>query len=88
LAIASGQALNSIPPEPGQSITIDPPVVSPVLEELRNGTLEFPSLEADNSEKAQMLVELLAQMDTSEANFKALNTVMDKFDIPVRMSRS
>lgn len=88
LAIASGQALNMIPPEPGRSIIIDPLVVSPVLEELRNGTLELPSLEADNSEKAQMLVELLAQIDPDEANLKAINTVMDKFDIPVRMSRS
>ncbi|MEG3895444.1 MULTISPECIES: hypothetical protein [unclassified Microcoleus] len=88
LAIASGKALNEIPPEPGQQIIIDLPIVAPILEELRNGTLDLPSLEADNSEKAQMLVQLLAQLDANDVNLKELNTVMDKFDIPVRMSRS
>ncbi|MBE9123554.1 hypothetical protein IQ269_22825 [Tychonema sp. LEGE 07199] len=88
LAIASGKALNEIPPEPGQPIIIHLPIVAPILEELRNGTLDLPSLDADNSEKAQMLVQLLAQIDTNDVNLKELNTVMDKFDIPVRMSRS
>ena len=88
LAIASGKGLNEIPPEPGKQIIIDLPIVAPILEELRNGTLDLPSLETDNSEKAQMLVQLLAQLDTNDVNLKELNTVMDKFDIPVRMSRS
>ncbi|MEG3986523.1 hypothetical protein QUA13_05080 [Microcoleus sp. S28C3] len=88
LAIASGKALNEIPPEPGQPIIIHLPIVAPILEELRNGTLDLPSLDADNSEKAQMLVQLLAQIDTNDINLQELNTVMDKFDIPVRMSRS
>jgi hypothetical protein len=88
LAIASGKALNEIPPEPGLPIIIDLPIVEPILEELRNGTLDSPSLDADNSEKAQMLVQLLAQLDTNNVNLKELNTVMDKFDIPIRMSRS
>lgn len=88
LAIASGKALNEIPPEPGKSITIDLPIVAPILEELRNGTLDSASLEADNSEKAQILVQLLAQLDASDVNLKDLNAVMQKFDIPVKMSRS
>jgi hypothetical protein len=82
LAIASGKGLNEIPPE-GRSIIIGPP--EPILEELNNGTLE-PSLGADNSENALMLVRLLGELDPSEANLKDLNTVMEKLDIPVRMS--
>jgi hypothetical protein len=62
------------------------PTLEPILEQLRNGTLDLASLVADNSEKAQMLVQLLAQLDASEVNLKDLNTVMEKFEIPVRMS--
>jgi len=58
------------------------------LEELSDGTLDFASLEADNSGKAQMLVQLLAQLDANEVNLNDLNTVMERLDIPVRMSRS
>jgi hypothetical protein len=86
LAIASGQALNLIPPEKGKPIIIEPPIVIPVVEEFLGGNLELASLDADNSEKAQMLVLLLAELDSNEANFKALNTVLDKLDIPVKMS--
>jgi hypothetical protein len=85
LAIASGKGLNEIHPEPCQPIIIWP-ILEPLLEELRNGTLDLASLKADNSEKAQMLVQLLAELDASDVNLKDLNTVMDKFDIPVRMS--
>ncbi len=88
LAIASGKGLNEITPERGQQIIVDLPIVAPILEELRDDNLDLPTLEADNSEKSQMLVQLLAQLDTNDVNLKELNTVMDKFDIPVRMSRS
>ncbi|WP_341730859.1 hypothetical protein [Microcoleus sp. EPA2] len=88
LAIASGKALNMIPPEPGLPIILEPQLVSQVLEDLREGNLEVSSVEADNSEKAKMLVELLVQIDSNEPNLKAINTVMDKFDIPVRISRN
>jgi hypothetical protein len=84
LAIASGKALNEIPLEPRQPIIIGP--IEPILEELRNGTLDLGSLAAENPEKAKMLVQLLAQLDPSEVNLKDLNTVMEKIDIPVRMS--
>lgn len=86
LALASGKALNEITPEPSQAIIIDPPTLDPILEELRNGTLDLPSLGADNSEKALMLVQRLAEIDPSETNLNGLNTVMEKLDIPIRMS--
>jgi hypothetical protein len=86
LAIASGKALNVLPPAISGPIIIDPPIILPVLEELRDGNLDLASSDADNSEKAQMLVQLLAELEPNEANLKALNTVMDKFDIPVKMS--
>ena len=85
LAIASGKGLNEIPLEPFEPIIIGP-ILEPLLAQLSNGTLDLASLEADNSEKAQMLVQLLAQLDASDVNLKDLNTVMEKIDIPVRMS--
>lgn len=87
LAIASGKALNIIPPEPGGPIIIDPPILMPVLEELRDGNLELTTADADNSEKAQMLVQLLAELETNDANLSALNTLMDKLDVSLKMSR-
>jgi hypothetical protein len=87
LAIASGKGLNEISNVIGsESFTIDLPALEPILQQLPNGTLNLASLEADNSKKAQMLVQLLAQLDPSEVNLKDLNTVMEKIDIPVRMS--
>ena len=86
LAIASGKGLNEIPPEGGKLLSIDFPTLEPLLEQLGKGTLDFASLESDNSEKGQLLVELLAQLDPSQVSLKDLNTVMEKLDIPVRMS--
>jgi hypothetical protein len=85
LAIASGKGLNEITSEPAQPIIVEV-TLKPVLERLSNGTLDLPSLEGDNSEKALMLVQLLAELDPSEANLKDLNTVMEKLEIPLRMS--
>jgi len=86
LAIASGKALNEIPLEPFKPQFIIGPILQPLLEELNNGTLDLASLEADNPEKARMLVQLLAELDPSEVNLKDLNTVLEKIDLPVRMS--
>ncbi|MEG4801636.1 hypothetical protein QUB63_17260 [Microcoleus sp. ARI1-B5] len=49
LAIASGQALNLIPLKTSGPIIIDPPILIPVLEELRSGNLELATSEADSS---------------------------------------
>jgi len=86
LAIASGKGLNEITPENGLQLSIDLPTLEPILEQFRNGTLDLASLEADNSEKAQMLVQLLAELDPNDVNLKDLNIVMEKLEIPVRMS--
>ncbi|MCW6048926.1 hypothetical protein K4039_02245 [Lyngbya sp. CCAP 1446/10] len=86
LAIASGKAFNEIPPEPTQPPIIITPILQPLLEELSNGILDLASLEADNPGKARMLVQLLAELDASDVNLKDLNTVMEKLEIPVRMS--
>jgi hypothetical protein len=90
LAIASGKALNLIPPGPAETMIGQPSLVSPIfqplLEELNNGTLDLANLEAENPEKAKMLVQLLAELDASEVNLSELNTVMERLEIPVRMS--
>ncbi len=85
LAIASGKGLNEIPSEQCLPIIFGPNVES-LLEESSNGTLNLASLEADNPEKAQMLVQLLAQLDANDVNLNDLNTVMERLEIPVRMS--
>ncbi|MEG4500784.1 hypothetical protein QUB05_21135 [Microcoleus sp. F10-C6] len=90
LAIASGKGLNEIPPGPLEPFLTAPNLVSPIfqplLEELSNGTLDLASLEADNPEKARMLVQLLAELDASEVNLNEINTLMERLEIPVRMS--
>jgi hypothetical protein len=90
LAIASGKGLNDIPPGPLEPFFTAPNLVSPIfqplLEELRNGSLNLDSLEVDNPQKARMLVQLLAELEASEVNLNDLNTVMEKLEIPVRMS--
>ena len=91
LAIASGQAFNVIPAGPAETVVGGPgnlasPIFQPLLEELNNGTLDLASLEAENPEKARMLVQLLAELDASEVNLSELNTVMERLEIPVRMS--
>ena len=57
LAIASGKGLNEIPNVTGNvtgsaSFTLDVPTLEPILEQLRNGTLDLATLVADNSKKA------------------------------------
>jgi len=86
LAIASGKALNEIPSQSSVPSTIDLQTLESSLEELSNGTLDLASLEAENPEKAKMLVQLLAELDASEVNLSELNTVMERLEIPVRMS--
>jgi len=90
LAIASGKGFNEIPLGPREPIikipTLVSPIFQPLLEELNNGTLDLATLEAENPEKAKMLVQLLAELDASDVNLSELNTVMERLEIPVRMS--
>ena len=90
LAIASGKGLNVIPGGPDETVVgpgnLVSPIFQPLLEELNNGTLDLASVEAENPEKARMLVQLLAELDASEVNLSELNTVMERLEIPVRMS--
>jgi hypothetical protein len=91
LAIASGKGLNVIPAGPAETPGGGPgnlasPIFQPLLEEFNNGTLDLATLEAENPEKAKMLVQLLAELDASEVNLSELNTVMERLEIPVRMS--
>jgi len=91
LALASGKGLNVIPAGPDETTLGVPtnlvsPIFQPLLEELNNGTLDLASVEAENPEKARMLVQLLAELDASEVNLSELNTVMERLDLPVRMS--
>lgn len=86
LALASGKAFNEIPAEANASPFRVSPILQPLLDELSKGTLDLGNLEADNPGKARMLVQLLAELDASDVNLRDLNTLMEKLEIPVRMS--
>ena len=91
LAIASGKGLNVIPAGPAETVVGGPgnlasPIFQPLLDELNNGTLDLATLEAENPEKAKLLVQLLAELDASEVSLSELNTLMERLEIPVRMS--
>ncbi|MBD2092701.1 hypothetical protein H6F67_22885 [Microcoleus sp. FACHB-1515] len=84
LAIASGKGLNEIVPEPGGPIIIRP-IDLDLLEPVRRGLLESRFAEADNLEKSQTLVELMAQLDRSPENLQGLSDLLSKLDIPVQV---
>lgn len=83
LALASGQALNELPPEPGRRIRIDLPGV---VDSLQTGIFEPRFLEADALTQSQSLVELMAQMETTPENLGSLNDLLSKLDIPLQVS--
>lgn len=84
LAIASGKGLNEVMPEPGGPIIIPP--ISPIaLEVARTALQESRFAEADNSEKSQELVELMAQLDRSPENLQGLSDLLSKLEIPVQV---
>lgn len=84
LAIASGKGLNEIMPELGGPIIIPP--ISPIaLEAARTALQESRFAEADNSEKSQELVELMAQLDRSPENLQGLSDLLSKLEIPVQV---
>lgn len=84
LAIASGKGLNEIVPEPGGPIII-PPIDLTLLEGVRTGLLEPRFAETDNLERAQGLVELMAQLDRSPENLQGLSDLLSKLEIPVQV---
>lgn len=85
LTLASGKALNEI--------ESDPPFFPITLPDslLTSEPLSLPSMvetlmDADDAEKSQSLVELMAQIDPSPQNLQSLSDTLSKLNIPVRLS--
>jgi hypothetical protein len=82
LTVASGKALNEIPVS--QPFTI--PVLTPdVLRSLPPEEIES-LLDADDLEKTQSLIQLMAQLDQNPKNLENLSDALSKLNIPVRLS--
>lgn len=85
LELASGKALNLIPPEPPFLLPVGRNI-DRIRAAIASGELDLASLEVTEPQKAQMLVELLAQLDRSPANLDALNGLMSELGIPLNLS--
>lgn len=82
LTVASGKALNEIASD--QRIII--PVITPeVLQTLPADSIES-LLDADDLEKSQSLIQLMAQLDGDPKNLENLSDALSKLNIPVRVS--
>jgi len=83
MAIATGQALNEVEPEPGGFIFI-PGVLTNVLQSIDVFEPRFTN--ATDLEKTQAIVELFAQLDPSAENLQSLSDLFSKLEIPVRVA--
>jgi hypothetical protein len=82
LTVATGKGLNEITPDvrfPFPSIPPD------VLESLPDNAIEALA-DANELEKSQALIELMAQLDLAPHNLKNLSDALGKLNIPVRVS--
>ncbi len=85
LTLASGKALNEIESDPPFfPITLSDSILVP--DSLPMSSMVETLLDADDAEKSQSLVELMAQIDPSPQNLQDLSDTLSKLNIPVRLS--
>jgi hypothetical protein len=82
LAISTGKALNEISAD---LPLIIPPFPLEVINALQGNVID-EILDGDNLEKAQSLIELMAQLDSNPRNLENLSEALSKLNIPVRVS--
>jgi len=82
LTVATGKALNEIVSD--QRIVI-PTITPEVLQSLPADEIES-LLDADDLEKSQSLIQLMAQLDGDPKNLENLSDALSKLNIPVRVS--
>lgn len=86
LTLASGKGLNEIEPEPGGPILIPNERIPQLVEELP--LRDLPTIDlADLGEEAQAaaLVDVLSQIEPSEANLQNVSDLLSKLNIPIAM---
>lgn len=89
LAIASGKALNEIASDLfiGFPIPLPPILVQPEVNGVLQPTaIESFLLDAEDAEKSQSLVELMAQLDRDPKTLENLSDTLSKLNIPLRVS--
>jgi hypothetical protein len=82
LTVATGKGLNEIAPDTRFPF---PSIPSDVLESLPDNAIEALA-DANELEKSQTLIELMAQLDLAPHNLKNLSDALGKLNIPVRVS--
>ena len=86
LALASGKGLNEIEPEPGGPIFIPNERIPGLVEELPLRDLpaiDFAAL--GEEDRAAALVEVISQIEPSEANLQNVSNLLSKLNIPIAM---
>ncbi|WP_024546321.1 hypothetical protein [Picosynechococcus sp. NKBG15041c] len=85
LALASGNGLNQIEPEPGGPILINPGVIDR-LPQLGQLPFDFTSL--SEVEQANILAEVMGQIDPNNDNLQNVNQLLSNLNIPIRMNNA
>lgn len=86
LALASGKGLNSVDPEKGILIPFPTDLVAELAEQLPlrdRPVIDFAAL--SETERAEALVDLLAQVDPSEENVRNISDLLSKLNVPIQM---
>jgi len=83
LAIASGKALNEIPSD--IRIIFPTPIPAEIIGTLQSSEIETFLLDAEDTDKSQSLVNLMAQLDRDPKNLENLSDTLSKLNIPVRV---
>ncbi len=82
LTVATGKGLNEIAPDARFTF---PSIPADVLQSLSDNAIEA-LVDADELEKSQTLIELMAQLDLAPQNLVNLSDALGKLNIPVRVS--
>ncbi|MGB3693401.1 MAG: hypothetical protein WBG70_08470 [Spirulinaceae cyanobacterium] len=86
LVLASGKGLNTIEPESGRLLVIPDVQIPQLIEELplRNRpTIDFAAL--DEKDHAAALVEVISQIEPSQANLQNVSDLLSKLNVPIAM---
>ncbi|MGB3309675.1 MAG: hypothetical protein WBG32_02110 [Nodosilinea sp.] len=86
LPLASGKSLNEISPEPGGPIFIPTGRIPQLVDQLPlrdRPTIDFAELAEED--RAAALVEVISQIEPSEANLQNVSDLLSKLDIPIAM---
>ncbi|HEY9737492.1 MAG TPA: hypothetical protein V6D06_14460 [Trichocoleus sp.] len=88
MALASGKALNEVPPEPGFRPPFTPDLVAQLATQIPGRlrpSLDFEGL--SEAQQAEALVDILSQIEPTQDNLNNVSDLLSKLNIPIRMER-